>query len=607
MLASAVLPSCTGDQIEVEDPSGIVLQDDKIDAPVEGGVFSIGYELTNPKDELVPDAACDGDWVNVVFSEEGKMTVEIEPNPLYEVRQAEITVTYGEDDDNVVSVSQAAAELPDEFEIVIEDRSCSSLVYGINPLDDEMTYMHRLYTEDFIDKFASVEDFFSYEIESYRNAADKVGVSLEEFLDNFLSKGPVSGNKHERLPADKNYVICSYGMDNTGAVLTALDTAHTSTLAVEMIDASFTVTCTVERTDVHIKIEPSDPGQMYYYEVVEKEEFGDGKDYLRITEGVIRQEIYIAEDMYGLSYEDALAMVLGSYTSKGVVEEDMSLDADTEYIAYAIAVNDQCYFCSECFSSQFVTEGVESSDNEFTITVDNIETRIADYSVSVKNDDPYLFGIIKASECSGLEDDEIISMLLDRGAGMYKSGNISGRMNELLPETEYLVYAFGCEAGAATTGLSSITFTTWPVVQSDITFRLVLDKYFRGGDFQDKYPDEVAEGADISGSALIPTMVEALPKERLQVCYYNIYAGDWTDPDDFSDDAAIADLVAKGSSWRKNTLLLEYDKEFTLIGVSVDISGNYGKVWRQKVYYTVEGASPIDEYEDYEESLDPYH
>lgn len=610
-LLLSVPVSCTKDikeEPEPEDPSSLVIDQKEVTIPAEGGEGKATYTLDNPKDDLRLEAACTAEWITALDTEtEGQITFIADANTTYETRETEVTVKYGEDVTGSFKIIQEGAEKPADFVITVEEATVSSITYGVAPLDKEMTYIHRLLLTEYYEGFASEDAFISEELEQFNTTAAYYGVSLEEFLGNFLVKGDISGQKGERLNPDTPYTLCAYGLSAAGETLTSVSTCGTATQPVEMIDIQFDITASVSGPKTTVTVTPSDNEQRYIYDIIATAEYESyGEDYYDMRQSLLSDMVYMYEDQYGMSHEDAAAAILGSMAFKSVQEKTIELKASTQYTAFAIAVNNDCYFCSEHTDYGFTTGGVEASDNILSITISNVETRIADYSVSASNNDPYCFGVVKSEEFEGLDDDGIIRKLISEYnvESRIKQGSISGRFTDLEPETAYSVFVFGYESGAATTGLSKASFTTTEVVQSDITFRLVLDKYFSGAEFQEMYPDKY--DVDISGSAVIPTMVEALPKDRLKVCYYDIYDGDCTDTDALTDEEVIPQLIENGSSWRWNQILLGYDTVYTFIGFSVDIAGNYGKVWRYKVCFTEDGASPIEEYEEYNESLDPW-
>lgn len=74
----------------------------------DGGEGSFTYTLTNPKDGIQLTVSEDADWITDVVTSEGVVTYTVAPNKTEDIREAEITLTYGDLTEGV-KVSQAGA------------------------------------------------------------------------------------------------------------------------------------------------------------------------------------------------------------------------------------------------------------------------------------------------------------------------------------------------------------------------------------------------------------------------------------------------------------------------------------------------------------------
>lgn len=606
MLAAIILSalaSCTEDTTKPEEPetkpSSLTLAQEEVNMPAEGGEAKISYTLENPQEGMQIGIINESEWISDINTAvDGEISMTIASNEEFEAREAVVTVTYGEDINETFKVIQQGAEKPADFTINIESTTTSSITYGITPLDNEMPYVNRIVAKEYFESMGSEENIFADDMEAINEYISYYGMSMEEYLNTYLLKGPSTGITKKRVMPSNEFVVYAYGMDYSGKPLTGIVSKETATASVEMKDVTFDISVDAGIGEAEITFTPSDNDQYYVADITTREEMEMYEDFFHMRQGLLRETLYMYEDM-GMSDP---AYVLNSLC-KGEYSNTFSLKSDTEYIAYAVCVSDDIFFCSEPSQQQFRTDKVAQSDNVITINVTDIETRIANYEINTSNDDPYIFITLESSAFKSLSDDEIIEQLLNsyNFSSVVKSGPQSGRLNNLEPETEYYMFAFGYEAGAATTGLSKFLFKTTEIAQSDVTFSLILEKYFRGKETQEKYPEDFT--ADISGHAVIPTAVMAEPSERVSIVYYNIFTGDYTDPSTVSDEEIIPQLVNTGSSWRWNRMLVKYDTDVTIIGVSVDISGNYGPVWRKHMVFTEDGASPIEEYEEYNDYL----
>lgn len=607
MLAAIILSalaSCTEDTTKPEEPetkpSSLTLAQEEVNMTAESGEAKISYTLENPQEGIQIGIINESEWISDINTAvDGEISMTVASNEEFEAREAVVTVTYGEDINETFKVIQQGAEKPADFIINIESTTTSSVTYGITPLDNEMPYVNRIVAKEYFESMGSEENIFADDMEAINEYISYYGMSMEEYLNTYLLKGPSTGITKKRVMPSNEFVVYAYGMDYSGKPLTGIVSKETATASVEMKDVTFDISVDAGLGEAEITFTPSDNDQYYLADIATAEEMEMYEDYFRMRQGLLRENLYMYEDM-GMPDPN---LILNGFCKKGEYTKTFSVKSDTEYYAFAVCVSDDIFFCSEPSQQQFTTDKVAQSDNVITINVTDIETRIANYEINTTNDDPYVYITLESSAFKSLSDDEIIEQLLNTYdfSNFIRSGSQSGRLNNLEPETEYYMFAFGYEAGAATTRLSKFLFKTTEIVQSNVTFSLVLDKYFSGKEYQEAYPEDVT--ADISGHAVVLTAVIAEPSDRVSIVYYDILTGDCTDPSTISDEELIPQLVSTGSSWRWNRMLMKYDMDFTLVGVSVDITGNYGPVWRKHVVFTEDGASPIEEYEEYNDYL----
>lgn len=67
-----------------------------------------------------------------------------------------------------------------------------------------------------------------------------------------------------------------------------------------------------------------------------------------------------------------------------------------------------------------------------------------------------------------------------------RRGDLTGRFGypqvEMLPETEYIIFAYGWEQGHPTTDIVYEFVTTTEAKQSDMTFELLYNGYYAGAE-----------------------------------------------------------------------------------------------------------------------------
>lgn len=99
-----------------------------------------------------------------------------------------------------------------------------------------------------------------------------------------------------------------------------------------------------------------------------------------------------------------------------------------------------------------------------------MEDTQASISIYTTNDDPYVYGAALAEPYKNLTDEEILAKLLemDLSGNVRKGDFVNQTFWNLVDETEYVVFVFGYEAGAATTALVKEFFTTESLEVADI-------------------------------------------------------------------------------------------------------------------------------------------
>lgn len=304
--------------------------------------------------------------------------------------------------------------------------------------------------------------------------------------------------------------------------------------------------------------------------------------------------------------EDPYAVALNLVADKGEITISEDLTADADYVVYAVSISDECIINSEPQIYEFHTDEPVMSDNKLTLEVTNVETRIIDFEITTTNDDPYIVYALEAAPYKGMTDEELLSSI-SSSYTFYpvRRGDLTGRfgypMAELLPETEYIIFAFGYDHSQkyATTDIVYEFVTTTEAKQSDMTFELLYNDYYAGAEVQEAWPDNFT--SDISGHAIFHVKANSVPRERLYYKYYTVKTGDWTDRQKYTDDEAMAELIELGKttigvSWDYNMILLKYDMDFTFIGFAIDVAGNPTAVWRQLVHPTEDGTVPMGDF-----------
>lgn len=449
---------------------------EKVDVPAEGGSFFADYTVENPSQGTEAIPSCEADWISNFTTSDSQIHFDVAANEQETTREATVTVTYGDLEDSFTVVQAAAGTVAFEVAINIDSESIteSTVTFDAIPNDPEQTYMMTGVVKSEYDKCSSDEEFIQDDIQYWTEQASGYGMTLEDYLREVLPKGELKNQEMQGLSPEKEYALYAYGLDYDGTVKSGLFIEFFTTKAVEMIDMTFDISYEINIGDVKMTIKPSEAGQRYYYDVFSKADLeGSGMSIKENVEYTIQLNISFGS-IFGMSIEDILAQLLVS----GEQAFDLTLKAQTDYVGFAVAVNDNGNLCSEITEKEFRTGDVEPSDNVITLSVTGIGVDKATAEVTTTNNDEYALLITYAKNFTGMSDAEILEAATtkyDLEENVF-TGNQSLPIEGLAPETDYIALAFGYSYGVATTGLSKQEFSTDPAGDpSNMTFEFTVD------------------------------------------------------------------------------------------------------------------------------------
>lgn len=576
-------------------PSTIILNAQDVSVPAEGGEASVTYRLSDPVYDGV--VSVDGDvpeWISGIdTSLSGVISFMVAPNDLTESRNAQLSIRYsGDDQAAILNVSQAPMTIPAVFDIRLELVTQTSAKYSVIPGDKDQTYLSMLVEKDYFDSYASDEEYFQDDMEYIRRMAESFGVTTEEYLTNTLNRGDLLVKNMTGLLPGTSYYVYAYGLTAQGERTTDIFKVEFKTVAVPKIDISFNVDTSVNGPLCDLHIEPSDPNQRYVIGMYTADQVADGEDACRNYQQYLSDMIVIYEAM-GMSAEETVA----GLSVTGVTDRTYELEENTDYLVFAASCTDDGLINSDPVSATFSTGEIQPSSNRITFNVKNVEAHGATVDIMTENLDPYVVCLVNSASLDGMNDDDIIGMVMDDEEidNYRRRGDTSMEISELESSTSYTLLAFGYVKGEATTGLFSEEFTTGDGIPADIDIIVDHDRYFDGTQIEELYPDDYA-GA--SGMAVLPLTVrtEGAPAEK--VLYY-IYDGDLTSEFILPDNEAVAALLQDGISDASASFFLPYDDESTLLAFAVGTDGNYSRVYREKIVLTADGVSPVEEFIPY--------
>ena len=215
----------------------------------------------------------------------------------------------------------------------------------------------------------------------------------------------------------------------------------------------------VTATEARVSIFPADNKTKYYFDLLRAEYYRDYEEqfgFQRFVDNTIRSLM----EANSMTKEQVLERILSAGDdSYGFT----SLNADSEYYAVVMGIDNQGFITTSVVSKSFKTLAAKQSDNTFDIKISAISYTGVNYTVTPSNnEDKYVLIPWNRPVVDQLGDKFIDHCLKARSdiADYIVSGSQSGKFDSCVPGRDYYLVAFGYEGGLATTELSKVPFTT---------------------------------------------------------------------------------------------------------------------------------------------------
>ncbi len=472
LLAAMTFVAVQSCQKTPESVTEINLESETLQVAPEGGSATMGYTITNPIEGVTAEATSTTEWLHDFdCSTEGQITFIVDENPeVGQSRTATVTVTYGTiEKDFTVLQAEGVEKAP--FDIDITEIGLDYAVATITPLDQEMTWHALTYECWVLDEDRTIEEAIEEFLAAYQFVASMAGVDFETFMKSDILETGTKTMTFNQLGVGTDHYIMALGLAPDGTVLSDVVLEPFTTESIELQDVTFDVSCDVDGPDIVLHTTPSDNSIRYYTDVKLKSDWPDGPD----IQGWIQTLIWRGS-ISGKTREQ----VIEEISSYGKVDKEMYLNANTEYYAFAVAINDEGIVISEEETILFTTGDIPMSDNIFKVTVTNTGVDKATIHIIPSNEDSYTWAVSPASEWEGMTDEEYLDWYFQTYGTFFL--DLSGMIGEttveeenLAPDTEYYAFVFGYEQSTVTTGVTKVKFKTKSADNpEDLTFEFSI-------------------------------------------------------------------------------------------------------------------------------------
>lgn len=447
------------------------------------------------------------------------------------------------------------------------------------------------------------EMLVAYHNDLYTERAVAEGVALREYLtaEGMLLKGNKQALRFDGLRPATVYVVCCYGVEFTKegslSMTTAIAYEEFTTTAPELADVKFKLTTRVDGNNAVVNITPSEYDGMYYCCFV-----AEG-DPLYLPEEQSMDSSYCHElrsAMYDrFSGYAADGLLSGNYTYNGVVTLREELEPETRYMVVCFAVNNAKV---PVMSSKPAISRFRTLDAEQRMVVDIAVTDITPYNARLtltpSKDVPYTSVFLSWEQYSFAEeysDMMVMETILSNFMPAVFRDEHSEMLTPLMPDTEYVVVAFGVDGQIPVSELFIYRFTT-PVAISGTNS-------ITGYTVHKIFDTEAIVALDSSLDYLVEececvVIAEVHTEKPVDDVYWWWYYADQREI--YTDEAFLEDLLLWGYTPTLTAYGLWYDEEYIFAGVVEDENGNLSEINYGDVFVpTREDCSPAEEFFDY--------
>lgn len=574
-----------------------------------GGECVVEYNLPKYIGTMLPVVVCDTEWItDIDNSQKGKIHLRVLPNYSSEEREAIVELRYIETDTRPRVVIRQRGLSGDKLSIEISKVGYSECSVKITPSDNDIRYIammaeKRYFTEQGI---TDEETLLYSDRTLFESYTDK---SLEQFLeDSGIAMQGTQTKLWQDLSPAKEYVIYAYGIYVNGDNYDRITPVYYTTVSKRLPERSvqnFSAPITAEGPEVSFDIMPESWDGYYMVQLVEDSEAGYIEQGLPFTtlneEQVAEAFFYISDHMYyfeGKSSEE----IMQQLGYKGQASFHKTLNANHRYMAliYAIAAEDDNIpmVVSQPQVEYFTTGTVERSDMTFDVEFTNIRPRSVDVCITPSKDETYTAVMMYASSLPEGDKEEQLDYVMSKYAPLELSGIYKEHIDQLPPDTEFIIAVCGYYAGAPTTDLFLYRFTTAKDGKGN---NKIVEVRFSAYDMAEvaalePYYASMMGYADYFLSMEVETLT---PSPTL---HYELYAK--SQYDSYTHEEIRASLLEYAYTSSPDWALCNYGNEYVLCGLAEDENGYVGEMFvSEPIMFTKEQTSDaaifVKLYEEY--------
>lgn len=446
----------------------ITLDQEEVEVSGKGGEVIVKYEIENPVAGAEMSVEYDCDWISGLdTSVDGEIRFDVALHYVAEPRETVLTLKYDEITMSL-PVKQLEGDPQDVFSISLDEVNMVDAVATITPANNEMTYMTLVSEAWWFDEKGDVDAVLDQVLNAYEAIAGMAGVSFEYFMEHEILIKGVQTVGYGQLIYDTDYRLMAVGLNvdctrTSEAVFVSFKTED-----VEKLDVDFNMDVDINGPDVTVTTLPSRNDVMYYTDVRLLSDMPTGDNTTRQELQAWVNTVIWREGVLGKTPEQ----VVSEITTSGESTKEFYLVSNTDYVVFTASLTKEGLVNSDVKAIEFKTGEIPMSDNTFEIELINIDPSLVVTAkvVPSSDNDPYVLSIAEVSDWEGYTDEEFLEQYItDNWFYCTLSAVVgenefiltgSGIGDQLRPDTEYYLFAFGFKEDKATTGATKLYIKT---------------------------------------------------------------------------------------------------------------------------------------------------
>ncbi|MBR4870848.1 MAG: hypothetical protein IKU96_01605 [Alistipes sp.] len=576
----------------------------------EGGDMVIEYRLKEYVGSIMPVATTSAEWItNIDNSTKGEIRFRVEPNFSNESRETTLELRYVDIDTKPQVVVRQAGQSGEKLSIEITELGYSECSVKVTPEDDSITYIVMMAEKAYFTQSNITDEESLIEADYSLFLSYIVDGTIEEFVtkSGIAMQGVKSKSWQDLSPA-KEYVIYAYGIYTSGDTYERTTPVYHKVVnkrLPEQTQQNFDAQITANGPEVSFSIRPETWKGYYMVQLVEDSEAGYIEQGLPFTtlhaEQVAEAFFYIADHLYYFE-EQSAEEIMAQLGYRGEATFSKTLNANHRYMALIYAIDSQDggvpMVVSQPQVEYFTTGTVERSDMTFDVEFSNIRPRSVDVKITPSTDETYTAVMMYARNLPEGDKQEQLEYVTEKYAPLEISGVYREHIDQLPPETEFVIAVYGYYAGAPTTDLFIYRFTTAADGKGS---NEIIGVSFSAFDIEEvaalePYYASMIGYADYFLSMDVETLTPA------PTLHFELYAK--SQYDSYTHEDIRESLLEYAYTSSPDWALCSYGNEYILCGLAEDENGFVGEMYiSEPIRFTEEQTSDarifVELYQEY--------